>query len=151
MKRLEEVPFDSERKRMSTRYYLHGVGTILTKGAPDVLLERCEFVRKSTGIVPLDPTETEKIKKKIAEFSGQGLRVLAFAYKESEGPLTIESEENLIFLGLIAMMDPPRPEAIPHGHDYRGSQNYRACDCKTAWNLSGRGSGCDRKGVRCHE
>lgn len=112
MKRLEEVPFDSERKRMSTRYYLHGVGTILTKGAPDVLLERCEFVRKSTGIVPLDPTETEKIKKKIAEFSGQGLRVLAFAYKESEGPLTIESEENLIFLGLIAMMDPPRPEAI---------------------------------------
>ena len=112
MKRLEEVPFDSERKRMSTRYYLHGVGTILTKGAPDVLLERCEFVRKSTGIVPLDPTEAEKIKKKIAEFSGQGLRVLAFAYKESEGPLTIESEENLIFLGLIAMMDPPRPEAI---------------------------------------
>ena len=112
MKRLEEVPFDSERKRMSTRYYLHGVGTILTKGAPDVLLERCDFVRKSTGIVPLDPTETEKIKKKIAEFSGQGLRVLAFAYKESEGPLTIESEENLIFLGLIAMMDPPRPEAI---------------------------------------
>ena len=112
MKRLEEVPFDSERKRMSTRYYLHGVGTILTKGAPDVLLERCEFVRKSTGIVPLDPTEAEKIKKKIAEFSGQGLRVLAFAYKESEAPLTIESEENLIFLGLIAMMDPPRPEAI---------------------------------------
>ena len=112
MKRLEEVPFDSERKRMSTRYYLHGVGTILTKGAPDVLLERCEFVRKSTGIFPLDPTEAEKIKKKIAEFSGQGLRVLAFAYKESEGPLTIESEENLIFLGLIAMMDPPRPEAI---------------------------------------
>ena len=112
MKRLEEVPFDSERKRMSTRYCLHGVGTILTKGAPDVLLERCDFVRKSTGIVPLDPTETEKIKKKIAEFSGQGLRVLAFAYKESEGPLTIESEENLIFLGLIAMMDPPRPEAI---------------------------------------
>ena len=76
------------------------------------MLERCDFVRKSTGIVPLDPTETEKIKKKIAEFSGQGLRVLAFAYKESEGPLTIESEENLIFLGLIAMMDPPRPEAI---------------------------------------
>lgn len=63
MKRLEEVPFDSERKRMSTRYCLHGVGTILTKGAPDVLLERCDFVRKSTGIVPLDPTETEKSKK----------------------------------------------------------------------------------------
>lgn len=54
----------------------------------------------------------QKNQKKIAEFSGQGLRVLAFAYKESEGPLTIESEENLIFLGLIAMMDPPRPEAI---------------------------------------
>lgn len=54
----------------------------------------------------------QKKSKKIAEFSGQGLRVLAFAYKESEGPLTIESEENLIFLGLIAMMDPPRPEAI---------------------------------------
>ena len=60
------------------------VGTILTKGHPDVLLERCEFIGKDTGIVPLDPTETEKIKKG-AEFSGQGLRVLAFAYKESEG------------------------------------------------------------------
>ncbi len=72
MKRLEEVPFDSERKRMSTRYYLHGVGTILTKGAPDVLLERCDFVRKSTGIVPLDPTETEKIKKKrLRNFPGR--------------------------------------------------------------------------------
>ena len=68
MKRLEEVPFDSERKRMSTRYCLHGVGTILTKGAPDVLLERCDFVRKSTGIVPLDPTETEKIKGPKVEF-----------------------------------------------------------------------------------
>ncbi len=112
MPRLEEVPFDSERKRMSTRYRLHGVSTILTKGAPDVLLERCDFVRKSSGIVPLDLTEKEKIQKKIAEFSGQGLRVLAFAYRESEGPLTIESEENLIFLGLIAMMDPPRPEAV---------------------------------------
>ena len=112
MPRLEEVPFDSERKRMSTRYRLHGVSTILTKGAPDVLLERCDFVRKSSGTVPLDLTEKEKIQKKIAEFSGQGLRVLAFAYRESEGPLTIESEENLIFLGLIAMMDPPRPEAV---------------------------------------
>lgn len=71
MKRLEEVPFDSERKRMSTRYCLHGVGTILTKGAPDVLLERCDFVRKSTGIVPLDPTETEKIKKRLRNFPGR--------------------------------------------------------------------------------
>ena len=67
---------------MSTRYCLHGVGTILTKGAPDVLLERCDFVRKSTGIVPLDPTETEKIKKSCG-FSGQGLRdAWTFAYKE---------------------------------------------------------------------
>ena len=49
-------------------------------------------------------------------------------------------------------LHPPGKESRnPHGHDYRGSQNYRACDCKTAWNLSGRGSGCDRKGVRCHE
>ena len=65
MKCLEEVPFDSERKRMSTRYCLHGVGTILTKGAPDVLLERCDFVRKSTGIVRIVPSGSEKIKKKI--------------------------------------------------------------------------------------
>ena len=109
------------------------------------------FVRKSTGIVPLDPTETEKSqKKRLRNFSGQGLRVLAFAYKESEGPLTIESEENLIFLGLIAMMDPPRPEAIQAVADAKragirtvmitGDHKITArAICKTAWNLSGRG------------
>ena len=121
MPRLEELPFDSERKRMSTRYRLHGVATILTKGAPDVLLERCDFVRKSTGIVPLNPAEKEKILRKIAGFSEQGLRVLAFAYKESEEPLTKESEDHLIFLGLIAMMDPPRPEAMQAVADAKGA------------------------------
>ncbi len=162
MKRLEEVPFDSERKRMSTRYCLHGVGTILTKGAPDVLLERCDFVRKSTGIVPLDPTETEKIKKKIAEFSGQGLRVLAFAYKESEETADhrkrrksdlsrADCHDGSAKTGSHSGGCRCKESRNPHGHDYRGSQNYRACDCKTAWNLSGRGSGCDWKGVRCHE
>lgn len=70
MKRLEEVPFDSERKRMSTRYYLHGVGTILTKGAPDVLLERCDFVGKVPELFHLI-RRRQKNQKKIAEFSGQ--------------------------------------------------------------------------------
>lgn len=112
MTRLEEIPFDSDRKLMSTKYCLHGVETIMTKGAVDVLLERCSYIRYSDGIHALTEEEKEKIINQNHSFSKQGLRVLAFAYKESEEALNKESENQMIFLGLISMMDPPRPESV---------------------------------------
>lgn len=112
MSRLEEVPFDSDRKLMSTKYLLHGIPTILTKGAPDVLLERCNSIRYSDGIRPMSETEKEQIRRQNQFFSEQGLRVLAFAYKESDEKLSTAAEQNFIFLGLISMVDPPRDESI---------------------------------------
>ena len=112
MDRMEEVPFDSDRKLMSTKYSLHGVPTILTKGAVDVLLDRCTSVRYSDGIRPMTESEKEKIRKQNRSFSENGLRVLSFAYKESDEPLSVDTEYNFIFLGLISMVDPPRPESV---------------------------------------
>ena len=114
MNRMEEIPFDSQRKLMSTKYLLHGVPTVLTKGALDVLLERSVSVRTSEGILPMTEEEKEKILRQNQEFSQQGLRVLSFGYKEvgEEDRLTLESEKDFIFLGLVSMMDPPREESI---------------------------------------
>lgn len=112
MTRLEEVPFDSDRKLMSTKYHLHGVETVLTKGAVDVLLERCDSIRYEDGIRPMSEEEKEKIRCQNQNFSENGLRVLAFAYKESEEDLSIDTEYGFTFTGLIAMMDPPRPESV---------------------------------------
>ena len=112
MDRMEEVPFDSDRKLMSTKYSLHGVPTILTKGAVDVLLDRCTSVRYTDGIRPMRESEKEKIRKQNQIFSENGLRVLAFAYKESDEPLSVDTEYNFIFLGLVSMVDQPRPESV---------------------------------------
>ena len=112
MKRLEEIPFDSDRKLMSTKYFLHGKPTVLTKGALDVLLNRCVSIRTADGIIPLTKEQKARIYQENERFSEQGLRVLAFAYRETDVPLTMEEERDYIFLGLIAMMDPPRPESI---------------------------------------
>ena len=113
MPRMEEIPFDSDRKLMTTKYRLHGIPTLLTKGAVDVLLERTTRIRTSEGVCPI----TEKDKKQILEqnlrFSENGLRVLAFAYREveEEDTLSLDDESDYIFLGLISMMDPPREES----------------------------------------
>lgn len=112
MKRIEEIPFDSDRKLMSTKYQIHGKQTILTKGAVDVLLDRCTGVRDQDRIYPMTEMEKEKIRRQNQKFSEQGLRVLAFAYKESEKPLCREAECNYVFLGLVSMADPPRPESV---------------------------------------
>lgn len=114
MPRLAEIPFDSDRKLMTTKYELHGVPTILTKGALDVLLERIVKIRTSEGIRPISEKDKKHILDKNMEFSQNGLRVLAFAYKETDdrdGALTYEDEQDYIFLGLISMMDPPREES----------------------------------------
>ena len=111
MQRLEEVPFDSDRKLMSTKYILHGVPTILTKGAVDVLLDRCDYVRCSDDIRPMTEAEKDKIRMQNQLFSENGLRVLSFAYKESEENLDIHAEYGYTFLGLISMVDPPREES----------------------------------------
>ena len=112
MERLEEVPFDSDRKLMSAKYSLHGVSTILTKGAPDVLLSRCSRFMDENGVHNITETEREQIRTANRKFSENGLRVLAFACRETEEKLTVETECDLTFVGLVAMMDPPRPESV---------------------------------------
>ena len=113
MERMEEIPFDSDRKLMTTKYMLHGVPTLLTKGALDVLLKRTDKIHLSDGILPMTDAYRKDILNTNMEFSQQGLRVLAFCYKEieEENVLSLEDEYGYTFLGLISMMDPPREES----------------------------------------
>ena len=110
--RIQELSFDSDRKLMSTKHIVHGIPTIFTKGAIDVLLERCTKIRDNNGIRPITEEDKKAIMKQNDAFSKNGLRVLAFAYKESDEELTLEAENNYIFIGLISMIDPPRVESI---------------------------------------
>ncbi|MBE6587169.1 MAG: cation-translocating P-type ATPase [Ruminococcaceae bacterium] len=113
MPRMAEIPFDSDRKLMSTQYVIHGVPRILTKGALDVLLDRTTRIRTDEGVRDITDEDRRLILEKNQEFSENGLRVLAFAYKEGEedGILDLSDEYNFIFIGLISMMDPPRVES----------------------------------------
>lgn len=111
--RLGELPFDSDRKLMSTLHELKEGYTLITKGAADVLLERARWIQKGHERQPLLEEERENIRQANQDFSQQGLRVLGIAYKpmDNDSPLLLEDEKELIFLGLIAMMDPPREES----------------------------------------
>ena len=109
--RLEEVPFDSDRKMMSTKYNMHGVPHILTKGALDVILDRCINIATKDGVRPITDKDKDKIIEQNRRYSEDGLRVLTFAYKESDEPLSVETEYNYTFIGLVAMIDPPREES----------------------------------------
>ncbi|WP_124064913.1 cation-translocating P-type ATPase [Clostridium sp. E02] len=113
MNREGEIPFDSDRKLMSTLYRIHGVSTLLTKGAVDVLLERTTQIRMSDGVKTLTEADRKGILDQNHRFSEQGLRVLGFAYKEVKENhcLSLESEQDYVFLGLVSMMDPPREES----------------------------------------
>lgn len=116
MPRLEELPFDSDRKLMSTKYGIHGVPTVLTKGAVDVLLSRCTGIREGAepmSVRPVTEADCQRILEENQRFSENGLRVLAFGYKETtvEERLCTDNEKDFIFLGLVAMMDPPREES----------------------------------------
>ena len=111
--RLQEIPFDSDRKLMSTLHERNGRFEMLIKGAPDVLLARCNHIFLDGTVIPITDEIRQNILKENHSFSAQGLRVLAFAKKilEENRPLTLEDEKDLIFMGLIAMMDPPREES----------------------------------------
>lgn len=119
--RLKELPFDSDRKLMSTLHQMEGRYTLLTKGAPDVLLSRCVSVKTDAGVVPMTEAYIEEIQKQNAAFSANGLRVLAFAERilEADRILSLEDEQELTFIGLIAMMDPPRVESAAAVADCR--------------------------------
>ena len=112
--RLGELAFDSDRKLMSTLHNINGVPTLFTKGAIDVLLDRSKMIMTQNGPVPLTPELKEDVSRVNMEMSMEGLRVLAFAYRELDSvrPLSFDDENGFTFIGLVSMIDPPRPEAI---------------------------------------
>lgn len=111
--RLAEIPFDSDRKLMSTVHQFNQRYTLITKGAIDVLLSKIAKIETSEGVLYITDEHRNKIEEVNRDFSMNGLRVLAIAYKEiSKNQLIdVEVEKDLIFVGLIAMMDPPRKES----------------------------------------
>ena len=111
--RMSEVPFDSDRKLMSTAHVFGDRYVMVAKGAVDVLLRRMSHIRIGDTVREITDEDQMQIEIQNLEFSRDGLRVLAFAYKElvGEKELSIEDEECLTFMGLIAMMDPPREES----------------------------------------
>ena len=111
--RESENPFDSDRKLMATKHTMEGIPTMLIKGAVDVLLDRMTQIQIGDEIRPMTDEDRTRIENQNQKFSREGLRVLAFAYKvvSDEEELTLDDEYDLIFIGLIAMMDPPRDES----------------------------------------
>ena len=109
--REEEVPFDSDRKMMSTKYTIHGVPHVLTKGALDSILDRCVKIAEKDSVRPITDEDKRIILEQNNKYSNQGLRVLTFAYKETDEELTEETEYGYTFLGLVSMIDPPREES----------------------------------------
>ena len=112
--RLAELAFDSDRKLMTTLQEIEGVPTLMTKGAIDVLLERSDRIMTSDGVRPLTEEDREKIMQVNNDLSEQGLRVLAFGYRELDcvRELSLDDEQGYVFIGLISMIDPPRPESV---------------------------------------
>lgn len=115
MPRLGELPFDSGRKRMSTLHRCDGNCVLFTKGAPDVLLERTDQILTRNGVKPMTPERKKQIRQQNERWAASGLRVLAVAYHplEQMQACSLEMEETCIFLGMAAMLDPPRPESKP--------------------------------------
>ena len=111
--RVAEIPFDSDRKLMSTVNQFNQQTIMITKGAVDVLLSKIVKIETSKGILAITEEHRKKIEEVNRDFSMNGLRVLAIAYKEIRENQTIgvEDERDLIFVGLLAMMDPPRKES----------------------------------------
>lgn len=117
-KRLQEIPFDSDRKLMSTVHNINGKNIMFTKGAPDILISRCENVLLGDKVIKMTKDIEKDIRDQNEVYSNKALRVLGFGYKEIEDGVLIDldSENNFVFIGLIAMIDPPREEVIHAVH-----------------------------------
>ena len=115
MPRLEELPFDSDRKLMSTVHICDGQKVLFTKGAMDVILDRTGQMLTKNGEIPITPAWRQRLQEQNRTWSEKGLRVLAVAYRPMEEMecCSLESENEYIFLGMAAMMDPPRIESCP--------------------------------------
>jgi Ca2+-transporting ATPase len=113
--RIMEIPLDSTRKRMTTVNQIDGERYILVKGAPEVLLEKCSEIEGKEGVCSIKPEDTDSAMKDLNNMTGNALRVLGFAYRKLGHEEDLEDKENLernlIFAGLVGMMDPPRKEA----------------------------------------
>jgi Ca2+-transporting ATPase len=112
--RIGEIPFDSERKIMSTVHKVDDKTLMVTKGACDVLINRISKIQTSRGISPITEEDKEKIERANENFSKKGLRVLAVTYREidiDKTALDPKQENGLTFVALTAMMDPPREES----------------------------------------
>jgi len=109
--RVQEIPFDSDRKMMST-YNLHGNNVIMnTKGAPDAIINRSSSVYIDGVIVPMSESIKKRLIEQNEEFASQALRVLAFAYKRYDSVKSIDNvEDDLTYVGMMCIMDPPREE-----------------------------------------
>lgn len=105
-KRIKENPFDSDRKMMSVLCRENGKDIVFTKGATERVVSRCTYALLNGEVVKLTSSIKEKIIKASNSMAGEALRVLSLAYKDSDSII----EENLIFLGLAGMIDPPREE-----------------------------------------
>ena len=114
--RIEEIPFSSERKRMTTIHQMEdGKKTAFMKGAPEVVLGRCSHILEGDGVRELSETAKVQILKQNEEMAQAALRVLGFAYRECTEPIECTEEyleHHMVFVGLAGMMDPPREEAI---------------------------------------
>lgn len=110
--RLQEVPFDSTRKLMSTFHNINGKNLMYTKGAPDELLRRCVSIELNGKVEPLTEEKRQEILAANLGFAESALRVIGAAYREvDEIHANFEAENELTFLGLVGMIDPPREEA----------------------------------------
>ena len=112
--RISEIPFDSDRKLMTTVNLIDDENIMFTKGAPDVIFKRCKYALKYDEVIEISDEILDEYKKINENFSNRALRVLAFAYKNvsDEFKPSLDDENNLILIGLMAMIDPPREEVF---------------------------------------
>jgi Ca2+-transporting ATPase len=109
--RIDEIPFSSERKKMTTINSMSGVNYALSKGATEVIIDSCTFIKKDNELLPLTDEERHSLLDTANSFAKDALRVLAIAYKKLPDKYDINSvESEMIFAGLVGMIDPPRPE-----------------------------------------
>lgn len=110
--RIYEIPFDSTRKLMSTLNKVNGTNVLFVKGASDILVNRCKYIHTSTGKREIIKGDIYDIGMNIVALSKMGLRVICIAYKEFawKENVNTKDENNLVFLGLVGLIDPPRDE-----------------------------------------